>query len=100
MQVDDAVQLVVASLNSFISPGFPPHKLILKMRCQFILFRKLPPKLCNGTHQCMTRLQKYLTKATIITYRAKNETLLIPPILIVLLDHPVQSKRIQFAEIN
>ena len=84
-------------LNSLDPPGFPLHKLHLKLGCPVMQLRNLDaPKLCNGTRVIVKQLMNNLIEATIITGQGKGENVFIPRIPLIPSDCPIPFKRLQF----
>ena len=68
VQMDDAIHYPVELLNTLNPPGFPPHKLLLKVSSPVMLLWNLkPPKLRNGTMLQVKALHKNIIEATELT---------------------------------
>ncbi|XP_053597225.1 ATP-dependent DNA helicase PIF6-like [Microplitis demolitor] len=94
---DDATNYTVDFLNSISVPGLPSHTIKLKIGAPIILLRNLnPPQLCNGTRLRVTKLQKNVIEATILTGSGKGESVFIPRIPLIPNNFPFEFKRIQF----
>ena len=97
LEVDNVVQYPLEFLNTLFPPGFPAHRLILKIGTPIMLQRNLcPPKLCNGTRPHVTAVQKNVVEATIITGCAKGEPVFIPRIRLISSGYRLSFKRTQF----
>jgi ATP-dependent DNA helicase PIF1 len=78
-------------------PGKSPHNLQLKIGSPVILLRNLnPPRLCNGTRLVIKKLIKHVIEAIILNGKFRDENILLPQILILPTDVPIQFKRLQF----
>ncbi|XP_037809132.1 ATP-dependent DNA helicase PIF1-like [Lucilia sericata] len=97
IQAEDAIHYPVEFRNSLNPPGFPNHKIILKIGTPIMLLRNLnPPKLCNGTRLGVKALHKNVIEATILTGCAKGDTVFIPRIPLKTSNYPFEFKRLQF----
>lgn len=95
--MDDAVHYPVEFFNTLNPPGFPDHKLLIKVRAPVMLLRNLnPPKLYNGTRLRVKALYRNVIEATVFTSYARGESVFIPRILLIPSDYPFQFKRLQF----
>ncbi|GBL88656.1 hypothetical protein AVEN_195645-1 [Araneus ventricosus] len=62
-----------------------------------ILLRNLdPPKLCNGTRFCVSKLMANVIQAPILTGNNKGESVFIPRIPLILSDMLFEFERLQF----
>ncbi|XP_022172206.1 uncharacterized protein LOC111035028 [Myzus persicae] len=97
LKTDDVVHYPVEFLNALNPPGFPAHKLVLKVETPIMLLRNLhPPKFCNGTRLCVKALQNNVIGATIIIGCAQGESTLISIVPLLSSNYPFEFKRLQF----
>ncbi|GBM57930.1 hypothetical protein AVEN_206003-1 [Araneus ventricosus] len=98
MDKEQAVYYPTEFLNSLNLPGMPPHMLNLKVDSSITLLRNLgPPKLCNGTRLCVSKLMANIIQATILTgNNNKGESVFIPLIPLIPSDMPFVFKHLQF----
>ncbi|UYV80721.1 hypothetical protein LAZ67_19001536 [Cordylochernes scorpioides] len=69
----------------------------LETDSEVILIRNLdPPRLCNGTRLCITRMGTNVLQARILTGSFRGEEVLIPRIPIIPNDLPFKFRRLQF----
>lgn len=95
--VEQLLHYPIEFLNSIDPPGFPAHKLVLKVGAPIILLRNVkPPKLCNGTRLMVINLQNNLIEAVIMNGSAKGEAVFIPRIPVTTNNYPIEFKRLQF----
>ncbi|XP_028807349.1 uncharacterized protein LOC114762065 [Neltuma alba] len=74
----------VEFLNKITMSGLPNHKLVLKIGSPIMMMRNLDKSigLCNGTRLVVTRLEKHVMGAEIITGIGTGQEVLIPHITI------------------
>ncbi|GBN98488.1 hypothetical protein AVEN_186288-1 [Araneus ventricosus] len=97
MDKEQAVYYRTEFLNSLNPPGMPPHMLNLKVGSSIMLLRNLePPKLCNGTRFCVSKLMANVILATILRGNNKGENVSIPRIPLIPSNMPFEFKRLQF----
>uniref|UniRef100_A0A0D3E8D8 ATP-dependent DNA helicase n=1 Tax=Brassica oleracea var. oleracea TaxID=109376 RepID=A0A0D3E8D8_BRAOL len=72
-------------LNSMEFPGFPSHKLTLKVGAPIMYLRNVNKKkgLCNGTRLILTHIGERMLKADIITGSHIGDEVLIPRIVLL-----------------
>jgi hypothetical protein len=68
--------------NSLDISGLPPHKLVLKVNCIFLLIRNLNTKeaLVNGTRMRIKFMHRNAIDCEVLTGTARNKRILIPRI--------------------
>jgi ATP-dependent DNA helicase PIF1 len=94
VNIDDATNYPVEFLNSLKPPSMPHHRLILRVGTPIMLLRNLkPPKLCNGTRLKVKTLHRNIVEATVLTERAKGETVFVPRIPLIPNDLLFEFKR-------
>ncbi|UYV63474.1 hypothetical protein LAZ67_2004170 [Cordylochernes scorpioides] len=94
---DESVSYPPEFLNSLELSCTPLHKIVLKVGVPVILIRNLdPPRLCNGTRLCITRMGTNVLQARILTGSFRGEEVLIPRIPIIPNDLPFNFRRLQF----
>ncbi|GBL88272.1 hypothetical protein AVEN_222196-1 [Araneus ventricosus] len=77
----------------------PRHTLNLKVGSSIILLRNLdPPKVCNGTRLCVSKLMVNVIQATILTSNNEEESVFIPRIHLIPSDMLFEFKRLQFPD--
>ncbi|UYV67982.1 SETMAR [Cordylochernes scorpioides] len=94
---DESVSYPPEFLNSLDLSGTPSYKIVLKVGVPVILIRNIdPPRLCNGTRLCITRMGTNVLQARILTGSFRGEEVLIPRIPIIPNDLPFNFRRLQF----
>lgn len=94
---DDAVHYSVEFLHFLNPPGFPSHKILLKVGALIMLLRNLKPlKLCNGTRLRTKALHTNVIEATVFTGCARGESVFLPRIPLIPSEYPFEFRRLQF----
>ncbi|GBM79771.1 hypothetical protein AVEN_229698-1 [Araneus ventricosus] len=97
MNKEQVVYYPTELLNSLNPPRISPHMLNLKVGSSIMLLRNLdPPKLCNGTKLCVSKLMVNVIQVTILTGCNKGESIFIPRIPLIQSDMSFVFKRLQF----
>ncbi|GBL83854.1 hypothetical protein AVEN_274366-1 [Araneus ventricosus] len=97
MNKEQVVYYPTELLNSLNPPRISPYMLNLKVGSSIMLLRNLdPPKLCNGTKLCVSKLMANAIQVTILTDNNNGESIFIPRIPLIPSDMPFVFKRLEF----